>query len=65
LVLATVFVVPLWVYLFVVAGITSTARNIEQNSRTWLLAVLPTMHYLWGIGFILAFVFPSLARPGE
>jgi len=65
LVLATVFVVPLWVYLFVVAGITSTARNIEQNSRTWLLAVLPTMHYLWGIGFILGFVFPSLARPGE
>lgn len=65
LVILTLFWVPLWVYLFLVAGITASATDLESNSKPWLLVVLPTMHYLWGIGFILGFLFPSLAKAGE
>jgi glycosyltransferase involved in cell wall biosynthesis len=65
LVLATVFVVPLWVYLLLVVVVALSATELNSKPRNWLLAVLPTMHYLWGIGFLLGFAIPSLARPGE
>jgi succinoglycan biosynthesis protein ExoA len=65
LVLATLFVFPFWVYLGFVAVVALSAKELDSRSRTWLLATLPTMHYLWGIGFLLGFAFPSLARPGE
>ena len=65
LVILTLFWVPLWVYLFVVMGIVATAHDLQANSKPWLLVVLPTMHYLWGIGFILGFLFPSLAKAGD
>jgi len=29
------------------------------------LIVLPTMHYSWGVGFILGILFPSLAKAGD
>jgi succinoglycan biosynthesis protein ExoA len=51
LVLASVLQVPLWIYLFAVALVSFGVSKLDLSSKFWLLAVLPTMHFCWGIGF--------------
>lgn len=65
LVILTLFWVPLWAYLFVVALIALSAKDIPGAVKLRLLLVLPAMHYSWGIGFWLGLAFPSLAKAGE
>jgi glycosyltransferase involved in cell wall biosynthesis len=65
LVLLTLLWVPAWVYLLLVAAIAITAKDLKTDSKYWLLIVLPTMHYSWGVGFILGILFPSLAKAGD
>ena len=65
LVILTLLWVPLWAYLFVVALIALSAKDITSSVKLRLLLVLPTMHYSWGIGFWLGILFPSLAKAGE
>ena len=51
LVLASVLQIPLWIYLFAVALVSFGVSKLDLSSKFWLLAVLPTMHFCWGIGF--------------
>lgn len=51
LVVASLFLVPLWIYLGAVAVVSFAISDLEQRSKIWLLAVLPTMHLCWGVGF--------------
>ena len=51
LVVASLLQVPLWVYLFAVALVSFGVSKLDLSSKFWLLAVLPTMHFSWGIGF--------------
>ena len=51
LVLASVLQVPLWIYLFAMALVSFGVSKLDLSSKFWLLAVLPTMHFCWGIGF--------------
>ena len=51
LVLASVLQVPLWIYLFAVTLVSFGVSKLDLSSKFWLLAVLPTMHFCWGIGF--------------
>lgn len=61
LVLLTLFWVPLWAYLFLVGLIAYTSK-LEYSTKLWVMIVLPTMHYTWGVGFILGILFPKLAQ---
>jgi glycosyltransferase involved in cell wall biosynthesis len=65
LVILTLLWVPLWAYLFVVALIALSAKDIASPVKLRLMLVLPAMHYSWGIGFWLGIAFPSLAKAGE
>ena len=56
LVASLVFVVPLWFYLLAIAVVAATAKGLGTRSQIWLLAVLPTMHISWGLGFWLGLV---------
>lgn len=51
LVVASLFLVPLWIYLGAVVVVSFAISDLELRSKFWLLAVLPTMHFCWGIGF--------------
>jgi|AntAceMinimDraft_12_1070368.scaffolds.fasta_scaffold27888_2 glycosyltransferase involved in cell wall biosynthesis len=51
LVLASLWQVPLWIYLFAIAIVAFGISKLSLNSKFWLLAVLPTMHFCWGVGF--------------
>jgi glycosyltransferase involved in cell wall biosynthesis len=51
LVVASLLQVPLWVYLLAVALVSFGVSKLDLSSKFWLLAVLPTMHFCWGIGF--------------
>jgi glycosyltransferase involved in cell wall biosynthesis len=63
LVILSLFWVPLWVYLLGIAFVALGAKGL--GSAAWyLMAVLPTMHYTWGIGFMLGILFPKLAKVG-
>lgn len=64
LVVLTLFWVPLWAYLFLVGVIAYTSKN-EYSTKLWLMIVLPTMHFTWGVGFILGILFPQLAKAGD
>ncbi len=51
LVLASVLQIPLWIYLLSMALVSFGVSKLDLSSKFWLLAVLPTMHFSWGIGF--------------
>ena len=51
LVLASVLQVPLWIYLIAMTLVSFGVSKLDLSSKFWLLAVLPTMHFCWGIGF--------------
>ena len=51
LVPASLLLVPLWIYLLAVAFVSFGVSKLNLSSKFWLLAVLPTMHFSWGIGF--------------
>lgn len=51
LVLSTILVLPVFLYLLTIALAAWGATGLNPASRLWLIFVLPTMHYAWGIGF--------------
>lgn len=51
LVLVTLTWFPFWIYLAAIAAVAFTAKDIDSKVKPWLMIVLPTMHYAWGIGF--------------
>ncbi|MDC0911643.1 glycosyltransferase family 2 protein [Aquiluna sp.] len=51
LVLSTIFWLPVTLYLLVIAFAAMNAGDLKPATRLWLMIVLPTMHYAWGIGF--------------
>ena len=51
LVVSTIFWLPVTLYLLVIAFAAMNAGEIKPATRLWLMIVLPTMHYAWGIGF--------------
>jgi len=53
LVLSTIFWLPVTLYLLVIAFAAMNAGDLKPATRLWLMVVLPTMHYAWGIGFWL------------
>ena len=60
LVAASLFLVPLWIYLGAVTVVSFAISDLGQKSKLWLLAVLPTMHFCWGVGFWFGLVKDSL-----
>lgn len=42
---------PLGMYLLGIAIAAFLAKGLSLGSKLWLLVVLPTMHFAWGIGF--------------
>lgn len=56
LVLASLFGLPFWLYMLVIAFASLNASELAPNERLWLLIVLPTMHFAWGLGFWLGLV---------
>ena len=64
LVILTVFFIPLWFYLVAIGVIALTAK-LPGSTKLYLMLVLPTMHYTWGVGFIAGALFPDLAKPGD
>ena len=53
LVMSTIFWLPVTLYLLVIAFAAMNAGDLKPATRLWLMIVLPTMHYAWGIGFWL------------
>lgn len=51
LVLSILWWWPLWVYLIGIAAIVAISKNTTFGVKSWLMAVLPTMHISWGVGF--------------
>ena len=51
LVLSTILWLPVTLYLLVIAFAAMNANGLKTAARLWLMVVLPTMHYAWGIGF--------------
>jgi glycosyltransferase involved in cell wall biosynthesis len=51
LVLGTLFWFPIWIYLIGIAILATSAKEITERQKLWLMVVLPTMHYAWGTGF--------------
>lgn len=51
LVLSTLLWLPLTLYLLVIAFAAMNANDLKPATRLWLMIVLPTMHYAWGLGF--------------
>lgn len=43
---------PLVAYLLLVIAVAAAPRGGSLRQRVWTLAVLPTMHLSWGVGFI-------------
>ncbi|MDG2496984.1 MAG: glycosyltransferase family 2 protein [Aquiluna sp.] len=63
LVVASLFIVPFWLYLGAITVVSFAISPLETRSKLWLMAVLPTMHLCWGVGFWLGLVQdPSKAR---
>ena len=51
LVLASLFGLPFTLYLLVIAFAAMNAGELKPATRLWLVIVLPTMHFAWGLGF--------------
>lgn len=51
LVLASIFGLPFTLYLLVIAFAAMNAGELKPAARLWLMVVLPTMHFAWGLGF--------------
>jgi hypothetical protein len=51
LVLSSLLGFPLWIYLLTIAFYSAGQTTLSWASRLWLIVVLPTMHFSWGIGF--------------
>jgi len=51
LVLASLFGLPFTLYLLVIAFAAMNAGELRPATRLWLMIVLPTMHFAWGLGF--------------
>ena len=51
LVLASLFGLPFSLYLLVIAFAAMNAASLQPATRLWLMIVLPTMHFAWGLGF--------------
>ena len=51
LVLASLLQVPFWIYLIAVAIVSFGQSKLALSPKLWLLAVLPTMHFCWGVRF--------------
>ena len=51
LVLASLFGLPFTLYLLVIAFAAMNAGELKPATRLWLMIVLPTMHFAWGLGF--------------
>ena len=54
---------PLLAYLVGICLAGLTAGRLQLGARTCLLVALPTMHYLWGAGFIVGFLFGAKKKP--
>ena len=50
LVLASLFGLPFTLYLLVIAFAAMNAGELKPATRLWLMIVLPTMHFAWGLG---------------
>ena len=61
LVFGSLFIFPAIIYLISVVFISLFSR-IDNQSRGWLMIVLPTMHYSWGLGFITGMLFKAQIR---
>ena len=61
LVFGSLFIFPALIYFISVVMISVFAR-IDGASRGWLIIVLPTMHYSWGLGFITGMLFKAQIR---
>ena len=62
LVFASLFIFPILIYLLSIAVIAVFAR-LEFGAKLRLFIVLPTMHYFWGLGFIIGNLFrPQIKR---
>ena len=61
LVFGSLFVFPAVIYFLSVVFISLFAR-VENGGKSWLIVVLPTMHYSWGLGFIVGMLFRSQIR---
>jgi len=51
LVLSSLLGFPLTLYMLSIALYSAGVTSLSWRSRLWLIVVLPTMHYSWGIGF--------------
>jgi succinoglycan biosynthesis protein ExoA len=51
LVVASLFGLPFSLYLLVIAFAAMNAASLQPATRLWLMIVLPTMHFAWGLGF--------------
>jgi len=49
----------------VAIGVIALAAKLPGSTKVYLMLVLPTMHYTWGVGFIAGALFPDLAKPGD
>lgn len=52
LVLSLLVYLPLALYALLVVGVALTPGGGDLRQRLWTLAVLPTMHLSWGLGFL-------------
>ncbi len=51
LVLSLVWDLPLSLYLMAIGFYVFTRSGPSNNVKAWLMVVLPTMHFAWGLGF--------------
>ena len=61
LVFGSLFVFPAIIYFLSVIVVSLFAR-VDASARGHLLVVLPTMHYSWGLGFIVGLLFRAQIR---
>ena len=61
LVFGSLFIFPALIYFLSVVLISLFAK-VDSPSRGWLIIVLPTMHYSWGLGFITGMLFKPQIR---
>ena len=50
-VLSVLFGLPLALYLMAIGFYVFTRSGPSNNVKAWLMVVLPTMHFAWGLGF--------------
>ena len=56
LVPSSLLVIPLGLYLLAVTIVSFGISKLGLSSKFWLLRVLPTMHFSWGVGFWVGFL---------